>query len=84
MIKIFRRKQSASGSFARERLHTLLENDRSTLSGDKVLEKIKKEVSAVLLKYTTEAFPPEVKVTYSNGSQCNLAARILVKEKYIR
>ena len=76
MIKIFRRKQSASGSFARERLHTLLENDRSTLSGDKV--------SAVLLKYTTEAFPPEVKVTYSNGSQCNLAASILVKEKYIR
>jgi len=81
MIRLFKKKQQ-SGCFAKERLHTLLENERNILSGEKVLEKIRKEVSAVLMKYTGDGNPPEVRITQSHGSQCNLAARIFVKEKY--
>ena len=84
MRKLFSKRRHCSGRLAKDRLRTLLEKDRSAVYGSRVLEKIKREVSAVLLKYTDENSSPEVQVTYSHDSQCVLAARILVKEKYYR
>lgn len=75
---LFSRKKQGSGCFARERLNALLKKERSSLTEGAVIERIKKEVSAVLIRYSGEKNPPEVYVTFSQGSQCNLAASVSV------
>lgn len=83
MRRLFKRRHY-SGRLAKDRLRTLLEKDRNDVCASRVFEKIKREVSAVLLKYTEESNPPEVLVTHSSDSRCVLTARVLVKEKYYR
>ena len=80
MSKFFFKIKHGSRSFAKERLHSLLESDRLLVKNGKTLEKIKKEVAAVLSAYSKEDTVPDVTVTYEADSQCTLAARILLAE----
>ena len=67
---------------AKNRLKSVLINDRMNVSEDMTLEKIRKEVSAVLGKYVSKnAYPPEVSVTCQNGAVCLISASVLIKKE---
>ena len=66
---------------AKNRLKSVIINDRMNVSEDMTLEKIRKEVSAVLYKYAPKNdCPPEVSVTCQNGAMCLVSASVLIKK----
>ena len=66
---------------AKNRLQSVIINDRMNVSEDMTLEKIRKEVSAVLGKYMIKNdYPPEVSVTCRNGAMCLISASVLIKK----
>ena len=66
---------------AKNRLKSVIINDRMNVSEDMTLEKIRKEVSAVLGKYAPKKdYPPEVSVTCQNGAMCLVSASVLIKK----
>ena len=50
-MRIFRKISYSSVTDAKNRLKSVLKNDRISVSGDRTIEKMKKEVSTVLAKY---------------------------------
>ena len=67
---------------AKNRLKSVIKNDRINITDSKTLEKMKKEVSAVLLKYCKGSEdPPRVSVACSNGTEYIISASIPIKEE---
>ena len=60
----FRTPTFNSGKEAKRRLSEVIKNDRVNLNQGATVEKIKKEVSAVLVKFCTEDAPnPEIEIS---------------------
>lgn len=85
-MRFFKKIYNTSVTDAKNRLKSVIKNDRINVSCDRTIEKMKKEVSAVLMKYASKASgAPQVSVTYGQGSVCVLAATVSVeKENCIR
>ena len=67
---------------AKNRLKSVIKSDRINLSENKTLEKMKKEVSAVLLKYCNGSeSPPRVSVACTQDAVYILSATIPMKEE---
>ena len=67
---------------AKNRLKSVIINDRMNVSEDMTLENIRKEVSAVLQRYAHKgAHPPQVSVTCQNGTLCMLSATVPIKKE---
>ena len=81
MRMFFARINSQSVTEAKNRLKSVIKNDRINLTQSKTLEKMKKEVSAVLLKYTTRNAQPQVSVSCEGGSVCLLSASVPLKKE---
>ena len=82
MIKFLSKISSRSVQDAKNRLKSVIINDRMNVSEDMTLEKIRKEVSAVLGKYAPKnEYPPQVSVTCSNGAMCLITASVLIKKE---
>ena len=74
MMRIFKKISSQSVKDAKNRLKSVINNDRINVSQNKTLEKIRKEVTAVLLKYSKEQ-TTEVSVSCPEGATYVLAAQ---------
>lgn len=82
MRMFFARLKSQSVTEAKNRLKSVIKNDRINITQSKTLEKMKKEVSAVLLNYSLDSKePPRVSVTCENGTLLVLRAYIPIKEE---
>ncbi len=86
MRRFFSKISPSSRADAKNRLKSVIKNDRMNVSNNKTLEKMREEVSAVLAKYASKAsVPPQVSVTCQQGQLCVLAATVTIeKENYIR
>ncbi|MBR1970710.1 MAG: cell division topological specificity factor MinE [Clostridia bacterium] len=67
-----------SKNVAKERLSTVIKSDRINLKESAIIEKMRKEISGVLSKYTDDT-TPEVKILCAGG-QCVLSAQMPFKE----
>ncbi len=85
MRMFFARLKGQSVTEAKNRLKSVIKNDRINVTQNKTLEKMKKEVSAVLLNYSmNHGQPPQVSVTCENGTLLVLRAYVPIKEeKYL-
>ena len=82
MMGLFRKISSHSVKDAKNRLKSVIKNDRINVTQSKTLEKMKKEVSAVLLNYSLNSKePPRVSVTCENGTLLVLRAYVPIKEE---
>ncbi len=82
MRMFFARIKSQSVTEAKNRLKSVIKNDRINVTQSKTLEKMKKEVSAVLLNYSLNSKePPRVSVTCENGTLLVLRAYVPIKEE---
>lgn len=82
MIRFFSRISAHSVQDAKNRLKSVIINDRMNVTHDMTLEKMRKEVSAVLEKYAPKNAQPQVSVTCSQGAMCLLSASVpLEKER---
>lgn len=77
MRRFFRRMSETSVTYAKNRLKSVINNDRINVSENKTSDKIRKEVTAVLLKYSKEQ-RPEVSVTCPEGATYVLAAQFKI------
>lgn len=77
MRRFFRRMSETSVTYAKNRLKSVINNDRINVSENKTSDKIRKEVTAVLLKYSKEQLP-EVSVTCPEGATYVLAAQFKI------
>lgn len=86
MRMFFSRITRSSVTDAKNRLKSVINNDRMNVSQNTTLEKMRKEVSAVLEKYACKsAQPPQVSVTCQPGALCVLSATVPIeKENYLR
>lgn len=73
MRRFFRKISETSVTYAKNRLKSVINNDRINVSQNKTMDKIRKEVTAVLLKYSKEQ-QPEVSVSCPEGATYVLAA----------
>ncbi len=65
---------------AKKRLNAVISNDRVNVSQGKTIEKIRKEVAAVLSKYTPDnEAAGNISVTKVSGGECLLAEKIRLK-----
>ena len=81
MIKFLSRISSRSVQDAKNRLKSVIINDRMNVSYDMTLEKMRKEVSAVLEKYAPKNAQPQVSVTCEGGAMCMLNASVPLKKE---
>lgn len=82
MRMFFARLKSQSVTEAKNRLKSVIKNDRINVTQNKTLEKMKKEVSAVLLRYCIDSeMPPQVSVTCRHGLEYVLSASIPIRHK---
>lgn len=66
----------ASGKEAKNRLKDVILNDRDCISQSKTVEKLRKELTDILYKYSDAAYPiPTVSIT-KNGGGFDIAAQI--------
>lgn len=85
MRRFFKKISDSSVVYAKNRLKTVINNDRINITQSKTLEKIRKEVLAVLVKYSSEdEGTPQVSITCPEGAKCVLAAQFNSKESYLR
>ena len=77
MIHFFSKISPRSVQDAKNRLKSVINNDRINVSENKTSDKIRKEVTAVLLKYSKEQLP-EVSVTCPEGATYVLAAQFKI------
>ena len=83
-MRFFSKISPRSVQEAKNRLKSVIINDRMNVSEDMTLEKIRKEVSAVLSRYAHKsAQPPEVSVTCQNGTLCMLSAVVPIKKERV-
>lgn len=77
MKRFFSKITASSVKEAKNRLKFIVNNDRINVSESKTLEKMRKDVVAVLLKYTAEsAGPPQVSITCRRGTHVVIAATV--------
>lgn len=82
MIRLFSKITNRSVQDAKNRLKSVIINDRMNVSHNMTLEKMRKEVSAVLYKYASKsAQPPQVSVTCQNGTLCVLSASVPIEKE---
>ncbi len=74
MRRFFRKMSETSVTYAKNRLKSVINSDRINVSQNKTLEKIRKEVTAVLLKYSKEQMT-EVSVSCPEGATYVLTAQ---------
>ncbi len=74
MRHFFRKMSETSVTYAKNRLKSVVNSDRINVSQNKTLEKIRKEVTTVLLKYSKDQMT-EVSVSCPEGSTYVLAAQ---------
>ena len=81
-MRFFSKISPRSVQEAKNRLKSVIINDRMNVSEDMTLENIRKEVSAVLSRYAYKnAQPPQVSVTCQNGVVCMLSATVPIKKE---
>ena len=82
MIRFFSRISGHSVQDAKNRLKSVIINDRMNVSNNMTLEKMRTEVSAVLYKYASKnAQPPQVSVTCNQGAVCFLSASVPLEKE---
>lgn len=82
MIRFFSKISNHSVQDAKNRLKSVIINDRMNVSENMTLEKIRREVSAVLVKYMPKnAQPPQVSVTCSQGTVCLLSVSVPIEKE---
>ena len=81
MRKFIFRINSHTVHSAKNRLKSVIINDRMNVSYDMTLEKMRKEVSAVLEKYTHKNAQPQVSVNCSEGNICILSAMLPLEKR---
>lgn len=81
MIKFLSKISSRSVQDAKNRLKSVIINDRMNVSYDMTLEKMRKEVSAVLEKYAPKNAQPQVSVTCEGGAICLVNASVLIEKE---
>lgn len=81
MMRFFSRINSHTVKDAKNRLKSVLINDRMNVSYDMTMEKMRKEVSVVLEKYSSQNAQPQVSVTCSEGALCLVSASIRLKKE---
>ena len=73
-------KKSDSGVEAGKRLRQVINKDRLNVSGNKTVEKIRREIIDVISKYSNEETAESgVRVSAVSGGECMLAVRIPLK-----
>jgi|GEM_PF-1849514 len=79
MIRFFSKISASSVKEAKNRLKSVINSDRINVSQSKTLEKMRKEVMAVLVKYTPEnAQPPHLTVSCQSGTEYVLEATVAI------
>lgn len=81
MMRFFSRMNSHTVRCAKNRLKSVIINDRMNVSYDMTIEKMRKEVSAVLEKYAPKNAQPQVSVTCSEGLVCLVNASLPLKKE---
>ena len=81
MMRFFSRMNSHTVRSAKNRLKSVIINDRMNVSYDMTMEKMRKEVSAVLEKYAPQNAQPQVSVTCSEGMLCLVNASLQLKKE---
>ena len=81
MRRFFSRINSHTVQDAKNRLKSVIINDRMNVSYDMTMEKMRKEVSAVLVKYARKNAQPQVSVTCNNGSICLVNASVPIENR---
>ncbi len=76
MIGIFLWRKANSVTKAKERLRSVIKNDRITTVDNTTLEKIRKDVFSVLLRYTKDAESLSVNVSTGQGQNIILNATV--------
>ena len=81
MMRFFAKISSHTVRDAKNRLKSVIINDRMNVSCDMTMEKMRKEVSAVLEKYAMKNAQPQVSVTCSDGAICLVNARLPLEKR---
>ncbi len=81
MMRFFSRINSHTVKDAKNRLKSVIINDRMNVSCDMTMEKIRKEVSAVLEKYAPKNALPQVSVSCSDGAVCSVNASVRIENR---
>lgn len=74
MRRLFFTMARSSSAEAKNRLNAVIKRDRQTLLQTNKTEKIRKEVMAILGKYTAENAPVPVVTASLKGGNCTLSA----------
>ena len=80
-MRFFSRINSHTVQDAKNRLKSVIINDRMNVSYDMTIEKMRKEVSAVLEKYAPKNAQPQVSVTCEGEAVCMLSASVPLKKE---
>lgn len=81
-MRFFKKISHSSVTDAKNRLKSVIKNDRMNVSLDRTVEKMRKEVSAVLAKYMNKtAGTPQVSVTWQGGAVCVLSATVAIEKE---
>lgn len=83
-MRLFLRRGQRSRNAAKNRLLSVLNGDRSDVSCEKILEKMRKDVLLVLKKYTADNAPLPVVCTSLNGAACHIAVDLKLENDNIR
>ena len=81
MMRFFSRINSHTIKDTKNRLKSVIINDRMNVSDDMTLEKMRKEVSAVLEKYSYRNAQPQVSVTCQDGAVFLLSASVPIERR---
>lgn len=80
MKKFFSRLKTSSSVDAKNRLKSVIKNDRINTSGDVTIDKIKKDITAVLAKYAVgDSKSIEVLVKNYSSSHCCFEATVSIR-----
>lgn len=77
MKRFFSKLKDSSGSFAKNRLKTVINGDRINTSGNLFLDKVRKDFSELMMKYTEEK-NNFVKVQIKGSSPSHISVSVSV------
>ena len=81
MMRFFSRINSHTAKDTKNRLKSVIINDRMNVSYNMTMEKMRKEVSAVLARYAYENAQPQVSVTCRDGAICLVNASVPIEKE---
>ena len=81
MMRFFAKINSHTVKDAKNRLKSVIINDRMNVSYDMTMEKMRKDISAVLEKYAPKNAQPQVSVTCNQGAVCFLSASVPLEKE---